>query len=232
MALTRPTWVFGDDFHFPSPERASRDGVVALGGDVTPRTLRRAYRAGIFPWPVREDLPMFWFSPNPRFVLELDHFHVPRSLAKAMRKDPPEIRFDTAFSDVMSRCARARRDGGGTWIDPRLVRGFVNLHHGPVEDRIRVHSVEAWRHGRLVGGLYGVATGAAFAGESMFFDEPDAGKVALVALVERLRERGFHFLDCQVETENLARFGARNEPRAAFLQRLADARDEDVLLTP
>ena len=231
MGLTRPTWVFGDDFEFPPPARASRDGVVALGGEVTPRTLRRAYQAGIFPWPVREDLPMFWFSPNPRFLLELDRLHISRSLAKILRRDPPEIRFDTAFPEVLLRCARARRDGGGTWIDSRIVRGFVHLHTEAAQDNVRVHSVEAWRGDTLVGGLYGVQAGAAFAGESMFFIEPDAGKVALVALVERLRARGFHFLDCQVETENLGRFGARNVPREEFLARLADARLESVTLT-
>lgn len=216
----RPAWVHGEDFEFPAPERATREGVVAIGGDVTPATLRRAYGRGIFPWPIRADLPMFWFSPNPRFILDFNDFHVPRSLMKIVRRGDFEVRFDTALDDVMEGCATVRRGESGTWIHPRLRAAFSELGAEPPTQGISVHSVEAWRGGALVGGLYGVQVGASFAGESMFFREPEASKVALVVLVERLVERGFHFVDCQVATQNLARFGAKEVPRSNFLHRL------------
>ena len=226
--MRRPTLVRGGDFHFPSANNASPDGVVAVGGEVNPTTLRRAYRAGIFPWPVGAAHPMFWFSPDPRFLLELDSVHVPRSLAKVIRQGRFEVRFDTAFADVIRACSS--RPGVGTWIDRRVIEGFIALHLEGRRDNVSAHSVEAWLDGQLVGGLYGIAAGACFAGESMFFREPDASKVAFVALTDRLRERGFHFVDCQVRTDNLARFGAEEWPRAQFLERLASAVSVDLPL--
>lgn len=225
-------WLHGDDVQFPDPAQANEDGVVAVGGLVTPRSLRRAYRRGIFPWPMDAKLPILWFCPEDRFVLELDALHVSRSLRKRLRSGIFEVRFDTAFEAVMRGCAARRRRERGTWIDGRMLPGYVALHLSGRIDGVSAHSVETWRDGRLVGGLYGVAAGGVFCGESMFALEPDASKVALVALVERMRERGFALLDCQVYTEHLAGLGAVNIDRTIYLERLAAVVDSPCVLAP
>lgn len=222
----------GTDFTFPAPESANADGVVAYGGVVTAGSLSAAYRRGIFPWPVGPRFPMLWFSPAHRFVLELDALRVSRSLRKVIRRGTFEVRFDTAFKTVMDECAVARRSGGGTWIDQRIRLGFAALHEeGPI-DGVSAHSVETWQSGRLVGGLYGVAVGGVFSGESMFYRVPDASKVAFATLVGHMRERGFNLLDCQVRTEHLASAGAAEVTRDAFLRRLRAARDMDCRISP
>ena len=180
---------------------------------LTPELIVAAYCRGIFPM-ADEDGELGWYSPDPRAVFPLDAFHVPRSLAKTIRQGLLEVRIDTAFEEVMRGCA----DRESTWISEDIVRAYVGLHrHG------LAHSVEAWREGRLAGGLYGVALGGAFMGESMFSRETDASKVCLVALVERLRERGFALLDSQLATEHLARFGQIEIPRREYMRRLRAA---------
>lgn len=213
-----PVHLLGTDLTFPPPEAAAPEGIVAVGGDVSPERLVLAYSQGIFPWPVR-GYPLLWFSPDPRFVLDLEMAHVPRSLRKAVRREPYEVRFDTAFAEVIDACATAPRPGqDGTWITGELERGYLKLF-----ELGYAHSVEAWEGGALVGGLYGVAFGRAFFGESMFARSPDASKVAFVTLLGHLRARGYAFVDCQVYTDHLARFGAENWPRARFLASLREA---------
>ncbi len=213
-----PVHLLGTDLIFPPPEAAAPEGIVAVGGDVSPERLVLAYSQGIFPWPVR-GYPLLWFSPDPRFVLDLGSVHVPRSLAKAIRRTPYEIRFDTAFPAVIAACANAPRPGqDGTWITPELERGYHKLF-----ELGYAHSIEAWEDDVLVGGLYGVAFGRAFFGESMFARSPDASKVAFVTLLGHLRARGYALVDCQVHTDHLARFGAEDWPRARFLAALREA---------
>lgn len=214
-----PVYMLTDELKFPPPEGASPEGVVAIGGDASPERLILAYSLGIFPWPHRE-LPLLWFSPDPRFVLTFDTAHVGRSLRKRIKSQPYHIRTDTAFREVMQGCAQSPRPGqDGTWITDELRRGFTALF-----DRGLAHSIEAYdENDHLVGGLYGVSLGRAFCGESMFARAPDASKIAMVTLLGNLHHWGFHFVDCQVYTDHLSRFGANEWPRAKFLQALTRA---------
>ncbi len=205
--------------------------MLALGGRLTPRSLRRAYRRGIFPWPIESRFPVLWFCPKQRFVMELDAFTQSRSLRKTIRQARFEIRWDTAFERVVLGCAQPRPNCSGTWIDDRISPAFVALHEAGRVDCVSAHSVEAWQGDTLVGGLYGVAVGGIFSGESMFFRAPDASKVALAALITRMRERGFDLLDCQVHTPHLETLGAACIPRSLFLKRLKRVVDEDRALT-
>ena len=196
---------------------AEPNGLLAAGGDLSPARLVAAYRRGIFPW-FSGDQPILWWSPDPRMVLHVDEFRVQRSLAKRVRAHTFEIRFDTAFRGVIEACAATPRPGqGGTWITPAIVDAYCELHR-----QGHAHSVESWQDGRLVGGLYGIQLDRMFFGESMFAHAADASKVALVALVVEVRRRGIPLIDCQQETEHLARFGARPIPRAMFAAHLAD----------
>ncbi len=180
---------------------------------LTPELIVAAYCRGIFPM-ADEDGEIGWYSPDPRAVFPLDAFHVPKSLAKTIRHGLFEVRVDTAFEAVVRGCA----DREVTWISEAIVRSYGDLHRLGL-----AHSVEAWREGRLVGGLYGVSLGGAFMGESMFSRETDASKVCLVALVERLRARGYVLLDSQMATEHLARFGQIEIPRREYLRQLRAA---------
>ena len=203
---------------FPPPERADRSGLLAIGGDLAPARLLAGYRRGIFPW-YAEGQPILWHSPDPRFVLLPGHLHVPRSLEKVLRRRTYEIRADTAFAEELRACAEAPRPGqDGTWITPEMHGAYVALHRLG-----HAHSVEAWQDGELVGGLYGVALGRVFFGESMFTRAPDASKAAFVTLARALFDAGCLLIDCQVETDHLGRFGAANIPRRRFLQLLGPA---------
>ncbi len=203
------------DDGFPDPRLADESGLLAVGGDLRPSRLLNAYALGIFPW-YSEGQPILWHSPNPRFVLDPERFHLPRSLGKTMRRGEFEVRFDTAFERVIRACARTPRPGqNDTWITRAMERAYVELHRLGY-----AHSVEAFREGELYGGVYGVSLGSAFFGESMFAHAPDASKVAFAALVERLKGWGFTLIDCQQETEHLARFGAEPWPRERFLEAL------------
>jgi leucyl/phenylalanyl-tRNA--protein transferase len=212
-----PVYRLSSALLFPPPEGASPEGIVAVGGDLSPERLVLAYGQGIFPWP-HDGLPMLWFSPDPRYVIVPESMHVPRSLRKQIRRREYEVRMDTAFDAVIAGCAETRRPGqAGTWITAEMRTAYRRLFELGF-----AHSVEAFRDGLLVGGLYGVSLGAAFFGESMFASAPDASKVAFALLLEQLFERwGFHFVDAQVETEHLLRFGARPIARRAYLERLA-----------
>jgi leucyl/phenylalanyl-tRNA--protein transferase len=213
-----PVYLLTKELVFPPPEGATPEGLVAVGGDTSPERLVLAYSQGIFPWP-HAGLPLLWFSPDPRFVIDLDSVHVGRSLRKRVRAGEYEIRTDTAFEQTLEQCASVARPGqDGTWINDDIRSGFLALHRMGL-----AHSIEAWKDGALVGGLYGVALGRSFCGESMFSLASDASKVATVAMLGNLRHWGFHFVDCQVYTDHLARFGAQQWRRARFLQALRRA---------
>ena len=200
---------------FPDPRSADRDGLLALGGDLSVPRLLLAYRSGIFPWTVD---PITWWSPDPRGIFELGQFHVPRSLARVLRRQPFEITVDKAFREVMAGCAQPAPGRRGTWITPEFVEAYVALHR-----QDHAHSVECWQAGKLAGGVYGVACGGLFAGESMFHRVSDASKIALHHLVARLRERGFALFDIQMVTPITRQLGAVEIPRTEYLQRLTAA---------
>jgi leucyl/phenylalanyl-tRNA--protein transferase len=215
-----------------SPELAGPDGLVGIGGDLRPATLLRAYSDGVFPWFSQGD-PILWWSPDPRSVIELDELHVSRSLTRTIRQGKFRVTVDRAFGAVLRGCATARSDG--TWITGPMIAAYETLHRlghaHSVETWVRADSVsheasaerddaDGWE---LAGGIYGVAIGALFAGESMFHRVSDASKVALVALVERLRLRGYELLDVQMRTDHTARMGATDISRSVYLRRLREA---------
>jgi leucyl/phenylalanyl-tRNA--protein transferase len=207
--------LLGRRLWFPPPDHAPAHGLLAVGGDLSVERLLLAYSMGIFPW-YSDETPILWYSPNPRYVLKLDEWHLPARLERTIRSGRFEVRFDSAFKDVITACAAVPRPGqDGTWITEDMKAAYCTLHETGY-----AHCVEAWRDGRLVGGIYGVSLGRIFFGESMFHTERDASKVALAALVHRLQDRNYHLLDCQQETGHLARFGARAITRAHFLRLL------------
>jgi leucyl/phenylalanyl-tRNA--protein transferase len=212
---------------FPNPEDAEPDGLLAVGGDLSAERLLAAYRAGIFPW-FGDDSPILWWSPDPRLVLRSGWLHVPRSLTRTLRSGRYRIRADTAFGQVIRRCATVPRPGQrGTWITGGMVEAYEGLHL-----RGLAHSFEAWEGDELVGGLYGISLGGAFFGESMFADRPDASKVAFVTAVRWMATRGIDLVDCQVRTDHLLRFGARDVRRGEFLAALEQALDRPTLPGP
>ncbi len=206
----------------PAPESADEHGVIGVGADLHPATLVEAYRNGIFPWP-HDDLPLPWFSPDPRGVVDVHALHVSRSLRRTLRRSGWTTTVDRDFAGVVSACRH--RPGEGTWITDEMVEAYVALH------RLGwAHSLEVWDGDDLVGGVYGLLVGAVFTGESMFHRVPDASKVALVDLVNRLAIAGGVLLDAQLTTPHLATMGARDVPRDAFLEVLRAVRDHDVRL--
>lgn len=207
--------VLDQRLRFPDPRRADAEGLVAIGGDLSTPRLLLAYRSGIFPWTVD---PVTWWSPDPRAIFQLDQFHVPRSLAKFMQRRPFEITYDHAFRRVMEGCAVPAPGRGSTWITPEFIEAYTRLH-----DQEHAHSVECWQGDELVGGIYGVAIGGFFAGESMFHRATNASKVALCHLVERLREQGFAIFDIQMVTPATRQLGAVEISRVEYLKRLAAA---------
>jgi leucyl/phenylalanyl-tRNA---protein transferase len=225
--------LFRDRDVFPPPERATADGILAIGGKPDPDLLLAAYSRGIFPWP-HSGLPLLWFCPDPRFVLIPREAHLSRSLRKTMRRGSIgglggiEVRADTAFEAVIRACARQRRPGQrGTWINRSMIKGYTALH-----ERGFAHSIEAWQEGRLVGGLYGISLGAVFYGESMFTEVPDASKVAFATLLGNLVRWDFQLVDCQSYTEHLATFGAEDWPRERFLGALERALQAPTRMGP
>jgi leucyl/phenylalanyl-tRNA--protein transferase len=190
------------------------NGLLAFGGDLSPERLENAYRRGIFPWFNAGD-PILWWSPDPRTVLFPDRLRISRTLRKRLRRNLYQVTMDRDFSDVIRGCAAPRGSHGGTWILPEMIHAYETLHRRGI-----AHSVEVYQDGALVGGLYGVAVGRAFFGESMFSRAPDASKVALVHLCERLRHWGFGLIDCQMKTDHLMRLGAIEIPRDELVRRL------------
>lgn len=210
---------------FPDPREANSEGVVAVGGDLEPQTLITAYRNGIFPWPV-SGLPLLWFSPPRRAVLEFTDLHVGRSLARARRRTRFRFTIDQAFPAVIVSCATTPRRGEpGTWITPEMQHAYIRLHHMGI-----AHSVEVWNGSRLVGGIYGVDVDGAFAAESMFHLENDASKLALLYLIDHLARAGLDWLDIQVLTPHLARLGAKELDREVFLKKLQETRARGLVL--
>ena len=207
------------DLRFPPVELASPEGLLAVGGDLRAERLLEAYRHGIFPW-YSPGQPILWWSPDPRAVLFPSKLKIARSLRKTLRRKKFDVVFDTAFRDVMRQCAQPRpgSPAGGTWITPEMIEAYAVLH-----DRGLAHSVESWREGKLVGGLYGVAMGNAFFGESMFSRETDASKVAFVHLVRQLERWSYAFIDCQISSAHLFSLGAEEIRRGDFMARLEKA---------
>jgi len=193
-----------------------RGDVVAIGDDLRVETLRDAYRHGIFPWP-HEELTLPWFSPRRRTVIFFNELHVGRSLRKSERRIGFTYSIDRAFEQVIAACAGSPRgDDTGTWIGPEIIAAYTELHRAG-----DAHSVEVWSGSDLMGGLYGVDAGGVFTGESMFHRAPDASKLALLFLIEHLRERGATWIDCQVTTPHMTALGAREISRNRFLDMLA-----------
>lgn len=197
------------------------EGLVAVGGDLDPDTLLRAYRAGIFPW--SSDPAVTWWSPDPRAIFDLETFHPHRSVGKSIRRHGWRYTTDRDFEGVMRACAAPTPDRPETWISEPFVKSYVELHR-----RGRAHSLEVWEGDEMVGGLYGVTLGAFFGGESMFRRRTDASKAAVGFLVEHLRQRGFLLLDAQVPTPHLKSIGAVEIPRADYLRRLRAALDRSA----
>jgi leucyl/phenylalanyl-tRNA--protein transferase len=209
-------WIEPED-PFPPVERAlkSPSGLLCAGADLSTGRLLEAYRRGIFPWYSRGE-PVLWWSPDPRMVLHCEELNVPRSLAKSVRNKGFEVRIDSAFPEVLAGCSEPRKGEPGTWLSSEMQAAYLALHEAGY-----AHCFETWHENKLVGGLYGVAIGRMFYGESMFSRKTDASKVALVTLVQFLKSRGFPLIDCQMRTPLLASLGAREIPRRAFLRALS-----------
>jgi leucyl/phenylalanyl-tRNA---protein transferase len=208
----------GPESPFPPLEAAllRPNGLLAVGGDLSPSRLIEAYRHGIFPW-FNEGEPILWWSPDPRMVLFPQELKISRSLRKTLKRENYEIRADSAFKQVMEACAAPRKEHTGTWIHPEMIVAYEKLHEMGL-----AHSMETWIEGQLVGGLYGVGQGKMFFGESMFSRVSDASKIAFVHLVSQLQSWGFEMIDCQMKTEHLASLGAREISRNEFRQKLKE----------
>jgi len=207
--------------NFPHPSSANEDGIVAWGGDLTPSRLVRAYQNGIFPWYAKDEA-ILWWSPSPRLIMELDNFKLSRSLKKNIKRF--EYKFDTNFSEVIRNCGTTpRNDQDGTWIQPAIIEAFEELHGMGI-----AHSIESYQDGVLVGGLYGLAIGKVFCGESMFAHKSDASKSAYAILVKHLKAWGYDFIDCQVPTPHLKSLGAQEVSREYFLERLEKVNYDNI----
>ena len=201
-----------DALLFPSPEQASAEGIVAVGGDLQPERVMLAYRKGIFPWFESDDF-LLWWSPDPRMVLFPDQLKISKSMRTVLRKKRFEVTFNKAFDHVVEACAKVKRFGqNGTWITPGLMEVYSTLH-----TQGHAHSVEVWEEGSLVGGLYGIDLGTVFCGESMFSKSSNASKVALIFLVKELKKNKYELIDCQVPTQHLVSMGAEPISRTKFL---------------
>ena len=217
-----PVYQLSEDLAFPSPHLASKEGLLAVGGDLSRSRLLLAYSLGIFPW-YSDGEPILWWSPDPRLVLYPEELKITRSLNKVIKKGAFTLTIDRAFDRVINECARVPREKQrGTWIVAEMVEAYCRLHASGF-----AHSVEAWADNRLAGGLYGVSLGRCFFGESMFTLVSNASKVAFVALVQYLQSLNFTLIDCQISTDHLIRFGAREISRTRYLREL-----EEGLKTP
>jgi len=212
--MSLPWLSLSNDDQFPPIDEAFDDGLVAAGGDLSPKRILNAYRHGLFPWFNKDD-PILWWSPDPRMVLFTDKVKLSKSLKKTLRTSSLTITFDRAFEQVISSCSQPRsdlaEDNNGTWIHPEMIAAYVKLHQLG-----HAHSVECWQQDKLVGGLYGIAIGKVFFGESMFSHVRDSSKMALVALCQQLQRWDFKFIDCQVYSDHLASLGAQELPQSEF----------------
>ncbi|WP_409526336.1 leucyl/phenylalanyl-tRNA--protein transferase [Nitrincola sp. MINF-07-Sa-05] len=215
-------WLAANNTRFPSVERAldEPNGLLAAGGDLSPDRLVQAYRHGIFPW-FNPGEPILWWSPDPRCVLFPDELYLSRSLRKRLRRQDYQVTFDQAFAEVIQACAEIRSEKGGTWISEPMQIAYTELHKRGI-----AHSVEVWIEGELVGGLYGLAMGRMFFGESMFSRQRDASKIAFSYLTVQLQRWGFNLIDCQVYNPHLASLGARVIPRMTFCRLLQENNDQ------
>ncbi len=211
-----PVFRLNEELIFPPVEWSEKNGLLALGGDLSPERLILAYSQGIFPWFGEYD-PILWWSPDPRLVLFPHKVHISRSMRQTLRRGIFQVTYDRNFREVITACRELRRQQG-TWITREMIEAYCRLHESGL-----AHSVEVWRDGELAGGLYGVSLGACFFGESMFTRVDDASKVALVTLAGALQVRNFRFLDCQVDSAHLQRLGAELVPRKVFLEIMATA---------
>ncbi len=219
-------WMDPDDPTAPFPPLKNAliepDGLLALGGDLSVTRLLNAYQHGVFPW-YSDEQPIMWWSPNPRTILLPENLKISRSLAKTIRKQPYSITLNNAFADVISSCAAPRNDDDGTWITIKMQEAYCELHR-----QGHAHSVEAWQNGKLVGGLYGIAIGRVFFGESMFSRANDASKIAFVYLVHYLTEIGFKMIDCQVDSAHLQSLGATQISRHLFSEKLSSYCEQTI----
>jgi len=220
-----PVYLLDSSLLFPHPNLAEETGLLAIGGDLSRERLLLAYRSGIFPW-YSEGYPIMWFSPDPRLIVELGGVRASKRLMKTIRSGAFEVRFDTAFEEVMRLCAETSRKGQmGTWITDDMLQAYADLHQGGY-----AHSVETYTDGELVGGLYGISLGGVFFGESMFHKERDASKVALYHLEKFLLANDFDFIDSQVPNSHMKSLGGREISRDEFLSRLARSLEKKTLL--
>lgn len=211
------------DRFFPPPTSTTPEGLLCIGGRLSPEWLLDAYRHGIFPWPMWDDEPIAWWSPDPRAVIELDGFHISRRLARTIKRGKFRVTFDQDFAGVIEGCATAGDRDGNTWLTPAMIRAYCRMHALG-----HAHSAEAWQGDQLVGGTYGIAIGGLFAAESMFHRMRDASKVALAHLVARLRELHYELLDIQQWTPHTGTLGAVEIPRLEYLRRLARAIEKPI----
>lgn len=219
-----PVFYLNEELVFPPAELAEEEGLLAVGGDLSVDRLLLAYSQGIFPW-FSEENPIMWWTPDPRLVLFPDEFKISRSLKQTIKKGVYDVTVDKAFPNVIGACAKTKRQGErGTWITPEMIEAYTELHR-----RGYAHSIESWHNGKLVGGLYGVALGSIFFGESMFSKMSDASKTAFAFLVERLKKSGCKLIDCQVSTPHLKSLGARDISRKEFMRLLSDAIYENCM---
>lgn len=212
---------------FPSIEQADENGLLAFGGDLEVASLSLAYRSGIFPWPINKRYPLAWFSPDPRGILELKNLHLPRSLKKSMRQLPWKITFNRCFNQVIQKCADIKNRGTqqeeqGTWITQEIIQGYCDFHLAG-----HAFSVEVWLEEKLVGGLYGVRTGRALSGESMFHTQNDASKIALYSLMKFLQRNNIHWLDTQMVTSVVSNLGGQEIARKKFIKMLDQTKNLD-----
>jgi len=220
-----PVYLLTEAYTFPSPCLAEKDGLLAIGGDLSVERLILAYKMGIFPW-YSKDSPILWWSPDPRYVIFLDKFHIPKRLLQIYKKNEFTFTINKCFKRVIENCSliHTQKDGS-TWITDDMISAYIDLHKEGY-----AHSVETWQKDRLVGGLYGVSTGKIFSGESMFSILPNSSKLALVFLWEYLKQLGFILIDCQVKSAHLMQFGAEPIPRSKFLKLLSLYSDINIRL--
>lgn len=218
-----PVFRLGEEHIFPPVELAEPDGLLAVGGDLSTGRLLEAYTHGIFPWFSGKG-PIMWWSPDPRFVILPGGLKVSRSMKQVIRRNTFNITFDTSFREVITSCSRARRRDRGTWITKEMIEAYVKLHEAGF-----AHSVEAWDNGELAGGLYGIALGRAFFGESMFSSVSNSSKAAFIVLAQRLFSIGFNIIDCQVHTEHLESLGAEFMSRNEFMNIVNDSLKQQTM---
>jgi len=229
--MTLPWLSLADDAQFPPIEHAFEDGLVAAGGDLSPKRLLNAYQHGLFPWFNKDD-PILWWSPNPRMVLFTNQIKISKSLNKTLKNSSLIITFDRAFEDVMTACSQPRTEladdpNNATWIHPEMIEAYVALHQQGY-----AHSIECWQDDKLVGGLYGIAIGHMFFGESMFSRVRDSSKIALVTLCQQLSRWGFEMIDCQVYSEHLASLGAQEIEQGEFITNINELCQQEVPNAP